>query len=390
MAEITISHMDTTPLLLDEFEATSRIKVQRRTMQWATAWSELLVTALYGSGPDVSQIGSTWLGSLCSMNALRPFTPAELHRLHAPAAFLPHLWRTTGIPGDKNVYAIPFTADTRILLYRRDLLAKAGIDEDTAFQTNEHLYETLARLQASGVEVPWAVSTLDEVHHNIAPWVWQAGGDYHTPDGLKLSLADERTIEGIYQFYRLHRFIPPQARGLSITEADALFRSGNAAVVYTVPNTINTLHHYETKKSLIENVGAARVPGTPFVGGSHLVIWKHSMAECEAMEAIHHLTSAQYQKLQQPQLGDLTVRCDLLAEEPYRSDPLYKVSAESLRAGRPIQSVPRWAVVETRLTALLQKLWVTAFADPDLDLKEEIRQRVTDLAVRLEKTVLAA
>ena len=40
-----------------------------------------------------------------------------------------------------------------MIYYWRDLLEQAGVDERTAFQTPEHMEETMQRLQASGVDV---------------------------------------------------------------------------------------------------------------------------------------------------------------------------------------------------------------------------------------------
>ena len=45
-----------------EFEAQSRVKVRQNRLLWANAWQDLLQVALYFKGPDISEIGSTWLG----------------------------------------------------------------------------------------------------------------------------------------------------------------------------------------------------------------------------------------------------------------------------------------------------------------------------------------
>jgi multiple sugar transport system substrate-binding protein len=390
MKEIVISHMDTTPLDLADFESVARVKVRHHLMQWAKAWGELMPIALFNQGPDLSEIGNTWLGSLCSMNALRPFTPAEIEKIDAPQAFLPAVWKTGRLPNDENIYGIPFTTDTRLLLYRRDLLARCGIDENTAFRTTDQMYETLACLQSAGVEIPWLVSTVDEIHHFVASWIWGAGGDFHEPDSTHLSLTDPRTIEGIYQFYRLHRFIPPQARNLSVTECDQLFRNGGAAVVYTIHGTIDNISRYKTPALPEEIIGAAKVPGVSFVGGSQFVVWKHSLIESSAFELIRYLTSVSYQSALFRTGGNLPVLAEVLSEEPYKSHPLYKVSFESLQTGRAIQSVPRWAAVETRISIMLQQLWQVIFDNPDLDLRAEIVCRVTEVSDRLENTILSA
>lgn len=54
------------------------IHIRLRRLAWDTAWSDLVKVALYGDGPDVSEIGSTWLGDLGAMNALRLFDKADI------------------------------------------------------------------------------------------------------------------------------------------------------------------------------------------------------------------------------------------------------------------------------------------------------------------------
>ena len=95
--ELELSIMADSPAgiqpLLDEFESDSGIRVRLRLLAWDTAWSDLVKVALYGDGPDVSEIGSTWLGDLVAMNAVRALDEAELAHLERPSAFLPSAWQ---------------------------------------------------------------------------------------------------------------------------------------------------------------------------------------------------------------------------------------------------------------------------------------------------------
>src|SRR5258708_12566230 len=75
--------------LLDQFEAANDIHVRLRPMSWDVAWGDLVRVALYGDGPDVSEIGSTWLGDFVAMNALHPFHPSNIHALTAASPFFP-------------------------------------------------------------------------------------------------------------------------------------------------------------------------------------------------------------------------------------------------------------------------------------------------------------
>jgi hypothetical protein len=80
--------------LLSEFEAQNRARIQLRVLDWDTAWGELIKVALYQHGPDVSEIGSTWLGSFVGMHALRPFADDEILTMGGSSAFLPSSWQS--------------------------------------------------------------------------------------------------------------------------------------------------------------------------------------------------------------------------------------------------------------------------------------------------------
>ncbi|MFL7794490.1 MAG: hypothetical protein AB8I69_20275, partial [Anaerolineae bacterium] len=131
-------------------------------MAWEDAWEELAKIGLYRSGPDVSQVGTTWLEGLVASGSVRPFTVGEVNSMGGAAAFFPATWQTVLVPWgqSRKVWAIPWLVDTRVIFYWRDMLEEAGIDETTAFVTPAQVEETMARLQDSGVEIPWGIWAL--------------------------------------------------------------------------------------------------------------------------------------------------------------------------------------------------------------------------------------
>jgi hypothetical protein len=50
--------------ILGNFEEQHHTKVICTLYDWTTAWSEIMKIMLYKHGPVMSQVGSTWLGSL--------------------------------------------------------------------------------------------------------------------------------------------------------------------------------------------------------------------------------------------------------------------------------------------------------------------------------------
>ena len=140
--------------LLDQFKTQARVQVRLQCLDWTTAKQDLTKVALYHHGPDVSEIGSTWVSELIAMNAIRPFAPHELAKIGQPSEFAPASWSTTQVAGDNQVWALPWLAETYVIHYRQDLLRQAGVEKATAFQTHAQLEQTAARRHAGVVDIP--------------------------------------------------------------------------------------------------------------------------------------------------------------------------------------------------------------------------------------------
>jgi hypothetical protein len=63
---------------LKHFEIRHRATLHVQLLSWATSWTHLVRVGIYGQGPDISEIGSTWVNDFQAMNALDTFSRAEL------------------------------------------------------------------------------------------------------------------------------------------------------------------------------------------------------------------------------------------------------------------------------------------------------------------------
>jgi len=385
-------------LNLAGFQEQTYIRTRHRQFDWVSGWNNVLQIGLYQKGPDVSEIGSTWLDNLKEMRALRPFSGPEIHALGGDFAFLSSVWRPEAtVPGSavtadsRRVISVPWLIDTRLIFYRRDLLARAGISEQGAFSTPDAVYETLARLQSSGVRYPLGLPTGGLTMHNLASWVWGRGGHFRSPDYRKIALVEPAALLGMLDFFRLHRFVDPATCGIDYERTNQLFYQGKCAVMMNGQWAMRAIKDRAPgiDPRVLDSTGYAPPPGVPFLGSAHLVVWRHSLHEQEALQLINHLTSPAVLKVLFQKMGNLPARLAALNAEPFAGDPDYQLVVDCIRKGREIRSARLWAGIETRLNALCEQLWVDLFANPDFDLAGEIERRVRDLAGRLEKTLLA-
>jgi len=385
--ELELSIMADSPAairpLLDRFEAEHGAHVRLRLLSWDTAWSDLIKVALYGDGPDVSEIGSTWLGDLVAMNALRPFGDDEIAALGRPAAFLPSAWQGGRLAGQTQSWAIPWLAGARLVFWRRPLFAAAGLEPRAGFESGADVESVVARLADSGVPVPWTVPTglTHTTLLNAASWVWAAGGDFVTPDGKRTLFSQPAARAGLRDYFALGRYLAPTVRHLTGLQPDDQFMTqAGTALTISGPWLFSILR----ERGLAGQIGLALPPGASFVGGSHLVIWKHTRQEESAQALVRFLCDGATQIAYGQRVGLLPTRLDALTAEPFADDDWWQLAIRGLKTGRSFPVTRSWGLMEDRLTRELKALWDEVLADPRLDLEAAIARHLEPLAMRLD------
>jgi multiple sugar transport system substrate-binding protein len=139
----------------------------------------------------------------------------------------------------------------------------------------------------------------------------------------------------------------------------------------------------------LSDVGVTAVPGVPYVGGTNLVIWRHALYAPAAADLLKHLTSVEVQRYCFETTGVLPARVEVLESEPFISGPRHRAFVRSLKSGRTLKIIYRWAAVEQRLVNMLTRLWSDLAKDPQLDLEAEVASRTMALIDNLENTILA-
>lgn len=371
--------------LLAEFEAEHQVRVQIRTLTWESSWSELLKFVFQGHGPVVSEVGNTWVHSLAKMNALRYFDEAEAADMGGETAFIPATWHhLSGV--EERIWSVPWLAESRVIIYRRDLLETAEVDEETAFNSHQNLRRTLEKLKAGGVETAWMVPTKRTANtlHTLPSWIWGAGGDFVDAGYRRVAFADKEARAGIRDYYSLYPYLNPDYYKVNPFEAEQTFMEGKAAVTVSGPWTVFPVNPI-SDRSILEKMGVAKMPGVSCVLASDLVIWKHTPVRQEqlAIELVKFLTSHQAQRIVSRQSGLIPARMETLETEPFSSDPNYGIFVDSLLSGRPLPAMRLWGLIEERLINALAVLWHKILAEPEPDLDKLIAAELTPLAKKL-------
>jgi multiple sugar transport system substrate-binding protein len=369
MVQIEFSSIGSLPAetaaAVKQFEKDTGITVRVRVMQWEYAWPELLSYALHGNGPDLSHVGSTWVSSLVKMNVLRPFKPAEMPAGGA-GAFLPACWNSVMMPDDKTIWALPWTAYTFLICYRRDLLQHAGVEPAEAFKSAEAFTAAVRQMSQARMYLPLIIPTskpLVDIIHMAASWIWGAGGDFITEDGKAPAFTQPNALAGLRLYYELGEFIPPLARNLDVDQIQAIFRQGEAAMtICGIEEPYDILRTESVRPVVRENLGVAAMPGQPWVGGDNLVIWQHVQddprREQAAVALSQYLVSPEVQKkVCHSEMFTAPTRVEVLPDMPFPGSEITAQVERSLREGRSYRPIALWGRVETQLSAALNLVW---------------------------------
>jgi multiple sugar transport system substrate-binding protein len=112
--------------LFKEFERRNpSIRVKLEKLPWTAAHQKLLTAFAGNSLPDVFQLGNTWIPEFAALGALAPLDALITQSSVVDSKdYFPGIWDTNVIDG--KLLGLPWYVDTRLLFYRKDLLAQAG------------------------------------------------------------------------------------------------------------------------------------------------------------------------------------------------------------------------------------------------------------------------
>ncbi|MBN1411085.1 MAG: extracellular solute-binding protein [Spirochaetales bacterium] len=366
--------------LLEPFEQSTKIRVKLEPLDWPTSWQKLMEYSQRGDGPDISHVGQTWASSFAAMNTLMPIPDDIADSLGGREKYLPYLWDSGYLPGEKQLWCIPWYCGTCLLFYRRDILRKAGIDETTAFNSQESLKQTLEKLKSGNIKTPWLVPTQRSVNtvHYISSWIWNAGGDYITPDGKFPVFNDKNTLKGLADYFNLGSYISDDVYKLQDSEIEPYFWKGNAAIAVQW-NGGPLVYREITEPVVMNNLGIAPIPGFSFVGISSLVVWRHNKNTEATLKLLHFLSGRKFMTEFCKLIGYLPSRIDALNAPQFKNDQLYSTVIKALNSGRAVPSIIFWSVVEERLIETFGQIWQTLHTNKKSDTNQIIKNKMDEI-----------
>jgi multiple sugar transport system substrate-binding protein len=347
------------PAFAKEFEAANPgVKINVTAIPWDAAHNKYQTAIAGGTTPDVAQIGTTWMGDFA--NAFVP-TPTSIDT----SVFFPGSVKSTVVGG--TAYGVPWSGDTRVVYYRKDLLAKAGY---TTFPTTWDDFKALAKAMKTKAGAKWGVNLPAGGTDSFQAMLfipWSAGAELMNKDQTKWTLDTPAWVDAMkyYQSFFTDGIANPNPN-TGAGAQDAAFVDGSIPMFVGSPGEIQSLIQaggpgYEDK------FGVALVPknksATSFVGGSNLVVFKGSKNQASAWKFIQWLSQPEVQIKWRKAAGDLPLVASAWKDPSLAGDPKMTVIGDQLNSGNSPPQVATWTQVSAAADRVLEQI-VKAGANP--------------------------
>jgi multiple sugar transport system substrate-binding protein len=331
------------------------IRVRVQAVPWSAAHEKLLTAFVGDSLPDAFQLGNTWIAELVALGALEPLG-ARIDAAGIPRDdFFGGVLDAAVIDGE--TFALPWYADTRLLYYRRDLLAEAGVREAPA--SWRAWREALRRLRAlRGREAHALLLPLTEWELPVI-LAFQRGaellregdrfGDFRGP-------AFAAAFDDYLSFFR--EGLAPTAGAAQLANLQQDFAAGWFAAFVSGPWQLGELRRrlpadfegrWATAPLPARDDDPAAAPGLSIAGGASLALvrgsprreaawrWLRFLAEPEQQIAFHRLS------------GDLPARRSAWHDAALRADSKAAAFLAQLQRVRAAPKIPEWERIASRI-----------------------------------------
>jgi multiple sugar transport system substrate-binding protein len=332
-------------------------------LHWTSAHEKLLTAFAGDALPDVAQLGNTWVPEFVALKALAPLDA----RVQASAVvqrgdYFAGIWDTNVVDGAS--YGVPWYVDTRLLFYRRDLFARAGIAR--APTDWAQWVAALQALQRDGIAHPQLLP-LNEFEPLLALALQQ--DEPLLRDGGRWGNFRSAGFQRALGFF-LDRFATGQAPPMTNNQIANLwqeFGRGSFAAFISGPWNIGELDRrlgtHRRGDWATAPLPGPQGPGASTAGGASLVVFRRSPRQAQARTLLEWLSQPATQLRFHALTGDLPPRrsawalpgAEGAAGGALADEPRARAFAQQLERVKPAPAVPEWERIAQEMQQLVQR-----------------------------------
>jgi multiple sugar transport system substrate-binding protein len=334
-------------------EANPDADVKVTSIPWSSAHDKLSTAIAAGETPDVSLIGTTWMGEFAESGGLAP-TPDGLVD---EADFFPGAWGSTEVGGTS--YGVPWYVETRVLYYRKDLAEKAGWSE--APQSWADLHQFASDLEdKAGVEhglnlQPGQTGSWQ----TLLPFAWSNGAAVTNEDGTEYTIDTPEMAEALTEYASFFEEGHSGTRTMDPGELESGFADGGIGSFISGPwhtGLVEEAGLSQDEYAVAPLPGKDSAPGTSFVGGGDLAVFTDSDNGDNAWKFVQWLSDPETQQGFYDDMGDLPSVQAAWETGTLASDTQLQVFGEQLKTTQAPPAVPTWEQVAAEIDSLVEQV----------------------------------
>jgi multiple sugar transport system substrate-binding protein len=324
-------------------------KVTVTPVPWDGAHNKLAAAIAGQETPDVTMLGTTWVGEFAKTGALDVVPPDFVDR----EDFFPGAWETGVVDGTS--YSVPWYVETRLLYVNKAVAEKAGITEPPA--TWDDLKQAVRDMQAKG-GATWGTYLQPGqtgAWQTVMPFVWQNGGDIH--DGSQFTLDSPQVVEAL-EYYRSFYDDGLSTRDrLREGETEPKLLSGEIASFVSGPWHIGLLDELGGEgKYELWPMPAGSGDFTSFIGGSNMSVFKASENRDAAWKFVSYLMEPDVQVKWYQTVSDLPSVQAAWDDPALAGDPQLTAFGDQLGKAKAPPPIPTWEQIAAGVDSELEKV----------------------------------
>ena len=347
--------------MIPEFERTHPgIRVRVQQMPWTAAHEKLLTGFVGDATPDITQMGNTWVPEFQALGALEPLGGyVRSSRIVDSTDYFGGVWRTNVV--DDSLYGLPWYVDTRVIYYRKDLLAAAGVTAPP--RSWAEWRDAMVKVQKAG-KAKWGILLPTNEWNQVVALGLQEGAPLLRDGGRYGGFSDPKFAEAFHFYVSLYKDgIAPTVSSNEISNLFQEFEKGTFAMFVSGPWQVGELR--KRLPASMQDAWAAmplpspdgsNYPGTSLAGGSSLSMFRASKHKREAWELIEFLSEPAQQAKFTVLTGDLPARESAWRLAKLDADPQTIAFLTQLRNVTPTPKVPEWEDIATHVFETVERV----------------------------------